>query len=295
MEYISRLERRIVGPEFVPGRFVFCSDSGDRGATQDQLADRLHNEAAQGHFFAGDNNFTEGAYETIDPNWIAFQGLIDCGTVFPALGNLDLDTEGEFSEIAGGPQLEKFGVTSYYDVVFDRGDIHLFVLNSGVNSANELVEANGNTKGSAQYDWLLDRIDRTKSKYKVVMFHHPFLTTLDPGHGPKYLTEMDWDFQDLGINLIINGHTRANEHLFHKGVHIINISMTGVTGGRALDPDGTLRGAVSGDSHVVWQDRANQGRWSLPSYGVITADTKRMKVEIKRVEDKTVAHSFYAA
>lgn len=290
-ERICELERKIAGGAVLPGTFGFVSDAGNKSAEQTLVFEALDRFGAQGHFFGGDNNMTAGLEATIDENWEAFNDFIECGVAFPAFGNVDLDA----GTPVGKPQMDKFNIPRYYDVEFDRGDVHLFVLNSGMNTARDLVEPDGITVGSTQWDWFISKLETSTRRWKIVMFHHPFVTSLHPSEGKKHVNVMDWGFHDLGVHLVLNGQIRANEHIRKFGLDILNVSMSGVYPSRNLDPSGTLQGETTG-CDLVWADRTDAGLRSEASIAKIVAERDRMTVQVIRIADPTqVEHSFTIA
>ena len=167
------------GPEPVPLEervFFFGGDLGLAGAEQDVIADRFLSmdlEVDAG-LFAGDNNYPIGEQATLVPNWKAF---FNGPTIYPALGNHDLDT-GD-----GQPQLNLFpnlpGNRRYFQA--DLGVADLFVLNSGRRTDGVIAEPDDVTIGSDQYQWFVDAIGSSCRPWRIVMFHHPFITETSGG------------------------------------------------------------------------------------------------------------------
>jgi hypothetical protein len=286
-EAICELERKFFGAPVLPGTFAFISDVGDKGAEQTAAHAALDEVGLQGIFFGGDNNLPAGAEATIEENWEIWDTEIDCGTVFPAFGNTDLDTA------TGQAQMDKFDIPRYYSVTFDRGDVELFVLNSGLNTGRALVEPDGNTVGSDQYNWFVQNLAASTARWKIVMFHHPFATTLDTAKYPKKRADaMQWDWEDLGVHLIVNGHIWGNEHLTHYGVDMINCSAA--MNQRDLDASGAIAGG-DGGTKLVWHDRSDAGLRGTPAYAKITATATLLTVEFVRIDNGNVIHSFNIA
>lgn len=173
-----------------------------------------------GLLFGGDNNYPDGEYSTLSQAWAPYDQYILDKRVFPALGNHDLDNSGT----PGQPQFDKFSYLDsygsnrrYYHVPFDDMDVDLFVLNSGTSSSPEMLEADGISIGSEQYNWFISSLQNSSNKFKIVMFHHPFATMeLDASAYPKFIAGMDWRFENLGVHLVLNGHAHADFHIVRR-------------------------------------------------------------------------------
>jgi hypothetical protein len=120
----------------------------------------------------GDNNFPDGAADTIDRNigkyyakYIApYHGAFGPGAssnrFFPALGNHDWRTAG------AKPYLDYFelpGNERYYEL--ERGDVHLFFVDSDPH------EPDGITRDSVQAHGCATRC--AQARHRWVFFHHP--------------------------------------------------------------------------------------------------------------------------
>lgn len=216
----------------------FVADTGDPGSEQTALAALLTNWACDAYLFGGDNSYNGEA--EIDNDWAAFDAFITAEKVFPALGNHDIDGANTYA-----PHVAKFsylpGNRRYYNKVLGNGLVELFVLHSGYNTAGTLVEPDGNAVDSTQYDWFVAALAASTARWKIVMFHHPYVTSSDEPTDPK--TALNWGFEEMGVHLVLNGHAHLNEVLTRKGMTIINnggtVRLDGDTG---LAPIGTTLG-----------------------------------------------------
>lgn len=277
--------------------FAFAADTGDAttaGALD--LAARLTEldalEEFQAFIAGGDNNYPDGEAATIG-NWAPFQFLIDKEKVFPAIGNHDLGNIG----IAGQPHLDKFPYLPnngrYYVKSFPDASVDFFILNSGLQTDGTLVEADGNTIGSDQYNWFISAVANSNAKFKIVVIHHPF-SSLEDGAlsiGFDYVTYLDWGFEEFGICMILNGHSHAGYHLRKQNtagtLDIVNTSA--IIDHRWISP--TILG-VTDDTSVIWAYAA--AHTDGPScYTRITSYGKQnLLVEIVRCSDGIVLHAF---
>lgn len=253
-----------------------------------------------GVLFGGDNNYPDGEYGTLGANWALFDSYVTAKKAFPALGNHDLDNTGT----PGQPQFDKFAYLDdygsnrrYYHVPFDDADIDLFVLNSGTDSTPAIVEADGIATGETQYDWFVSAIANSTNKFKIVMFHHPFSTVETAAVYPRFVTDMDWSFEQLGVDLILNGHTHADFHIkkldLPAGIqfcHIVNCSGVHATK-RNIDAS-PIYGVNSG-CQLVWHYGDSLG--AAPTYGhilVIEKYRNQLLCSFKNVNSQLSSHAF---
>jgi hypothetical protein len=273
-------------PEYY-GVFGFMSDAGQVNSKQTDAADILYRMGElDGVFFGGDNNYENGDYETIEANWDLFDPYVQIEKVFPAIGNHDIEN----FDLAN-PQTDKFDYLPnnkrYYNVMFEDASLELFVLNSGVKSNGSMVEPDGNTVGSLQYQWFIGALGASTAKYRVVMFHHPYVSGMSSATN-KVVTEMDWGFDDLPVDLILNGHTHTNQHLRHNNLDILDISAT-VRDARDMSCSESLYGSNEG-VELVWAD-AIPCESGGPAIASITVTTCSMDI---CVFDTTTGEGIYS-
>lgn len=171
----------------------------------------------------GDNNYPDGAAETIDENvgqfyheFIApYTGAFGPGAAsnrfFPSLGNHDWTTRSgspavpqaylDYFALPAGPGQER-----YYDVVW--GPVHLFVLDS------DYREPDGVSSTSAQAAWLRQRLAESTARWKLVIMHEPPYTS-GLYHGAS--RHMRWPFQEWGATAVLAGHEHLYERIVRDG------------------------------------------------------------------------------
>jgi hypothetical protein len=270
----------------------FCEDVAilaDAGeANEEQVASAstiLANGPYLAALFAGDNNYEDGEASTIEANWAEFSGFVDAEKAFPALGNHDVD-----ASPLGVPQTDKFsylpGNKRYYQKSL-HSEIDLFVLNSGKTSAGTLVEPDGNTVGSVQYNWFKQAYMNSKAKYRIVMFHHPYASAVSEG-ALRTSPEMDWGFSSLGVDLVIVGHTHTNEVLNDGGMPILNVS-TSSRNPRPMSNSWAVSGKES--VSISWAD-AGPGREGTNAVATLNLNQDRILVRIFNSHTGFLMHSF---
>lgn len=166
----------------------------------------------------GDNNYPDGAAETIDAHigrfyhqFIApYLGQYGSGAVinrfFPVLGNHDWNARPgrgqpprpyiDYFTLPDGPGQER-----YYDVVW--GPVHLFAVDS------DYREPDGTEAGSVQWLWLRQRLAKSTAPWKLVITHEPPYSS--GRHGST--TRLRWPFQAWGATAVLSGHDHTYERL----------------------------------------------------------------------------------
>lgn len=211
-------------------------DYGVDDANELAVANLVKGWSPDGILALGDNNYETGSASTIDENvgkYFAdyiypYLGSYDSTATenkfWPVLGNHDLDTD------AGGPYTEYFPSPisqRFYDVVI--GNVHVFAINSGINTLGTLVETSGNTSTSIQAEYIRDKMIRSTAKWKLVILHHPPYT-----NGSSYspgISAVRWPFEAWGADAVLAGHSHVYERIEKSGFPYYVVG----TGGRTLD------------------------------------------------------------
>ena len=170
----------------------------------------------------GDNNYPKGEAATIDENigkyyadFIGhYRGRYGRGAAenrfFPVLGNHDWDAP----KVRCQAYLDYFtlpGNERYYE--FTHGPLHFFMLD------NDGREPDGVRVGSKQYEWLVQAITASRLPFQIVVAHHPAYSSGEHGN----TRDADWDFERLGVDLILNGHDHEYERIERDGlIYVVN-------------------------------------------------------------------------
>lgn len=207
---------------------------GDYGLAGTPLADvaALVKSWVPSHIItSGNNNYTAGAAATIDANvgqyffqyitpYTGIYGAeLGANRFWPSLGNRDLDsaTPGEpYEDYFSLPM--GFGSERYYDKII--GNVHLFFINSGYDTAGTLLEPDGNTETSVQGAKILLAAVRSTIRWKIAVFNSPALSS-QTGKGKSNL---GWNFPKYGFHAVINaGDTKSYERITTLGIpNIVN-------------------------------------------------------------------------
>lgn len=175
--------------------------------------------------------------------------------LYPVMGDVDyfptVATCSFFPPVPGSGDEQKFNQTwmrffpylsdakRYYSVYDDKSETEFFILSSGRYADVSGVEAPGfwpyammdAVVGAEQHTWFVARATASQAKNKVVLFHHPFVSlptaingTGDNGEDHLVTDFSDWDFESVGVRLIVNGHSGYAYHLRKGAMHIVNAS-----------------------------------------------------------------------
>ncbi len=207
-------------------RFAVIGDYGTGRQNEADVAAMIKSWKPDLIITTGDNNYPDGAAETIDENigrffheFIApYKGSYGNGAqenrFFPSLGNHDWHAKD------AQPYLDYFtlpGNERYYD--FTWGVVHFFVVDSDSD------EPDGADSSSVQAAWLQSRLAASNSLWKIVYFHHsPYSSAL---HGPK--ERMQWPFAQWGADVVISGHDHTYERISKDGIWYFVNGLGGVS------------------------------------------------------------------
>jgi hypothetical protein len=182
---------------------------------------------------------------------------------FSTMGNHDWDVGNSAASYTNYFSLP--GNERYYS--FTQGDVQFFMLSSDPR------ETDGNTVGSAQYNWFASQIGQSTSRWQVVMFHHPFQTS-NSTHGPA--TWMNWGFQNLGVDLVMSGHNHFMEHLEYGGIPWV------------------VQGAGGRSHYSIGTPAANSVFRNTTDYGfsMVTATESTLTHQFIRASDGAVLETF---
>jgi tartrate-resistant acid phosphatase type 5 len=212
--------------------FAVIGDYGLAGQPEAAVAALVDRWGVDAIVAVGDNNYPDGAAETIDANvgqyyhaYIApYVGSYGTGAetnrFFPALGNHDWRTD------EAAPYLAYFtlpGNERYYTV--RRGPVEFFILDSDAH------EPDGITVDSVQAQWLRAQLVASDAPWKLVILHHtPYTSSL----GRNSNRTLQWPFAEWGATAVIAGHDHFYERLTADGIfYLVNGA-----GGKDLYPFG---------------------------------------------------------
>ena len=210
---MQRLESRLLmrATEIVPTRVAVIGDYGFAGQPEEDVANLVKGWNPDLILTVGDNNYPEGAADTIDANVgqyyhdfiYNYTGTYGTGSptrrFLPALGNHD------WIAPAAQPYLDYFdlpGNERYYE--FATGPVRFFMIDS------DPQEPDGVSATSAQAQWLATRLAAAGEMYKLVLLHHsPYSSSAKHGS----FDYVQWPFKEWGATAVIAGHDHTYERL----------------------------------------------------------------------------------
>jgi hypothetical protein len=210
-------------------RFAVIGDYGSGGQPEADVARLVDSWQVDFIITVGDNNYPDGAADTIDQNVGQFyQAYIfpylggygsgaEQNRFYPTLGNHDWNTD------QAQPYLDFFtlpGNERYYD--FTWGEVHFFALDS------DSREPDGINRSSAQAAWLQAQLAASTSPWNVVYLHHaPYSSGM---HGATDWAQ--WPYKEWGADVVLAGHDHTYERLL---VDDLLYFVNGVGGGAIYD------------------------------------------------------------
>jgi hypothetical protein len=248
-----------------PYTFLVVGDTGDGGAAQLAVRDRMQTTPADMILHTGDMIYDDGEAADFDPKFFTpYQDLVRRLVFWPCLGNHDVRTA------SGQPWRDAFmtpannaaGSENYYS--FDFGNAHFTVLNTNQSTS----------PGSAQYTFLEQDLAATAQRWKFVAFHHPVYSSSHHGSDTSIRADLVPLFDQYGVDVVFMGHDHDYERTKPLVGNVVQsagtIYITTGGGGRGLYAAGTsfftaysesshhfLRVAVDGDELVAHMIRAD--------------------------------------
>ena len=216
MGVVHALTLPVVGPPPAGTiRFAVIGDYGEGGPEERDVAQLVDSWKPDFVATVGDNNYPDGAADTIDKNIgrfyhsyiFPYKGSYGAGAstnrFFPIPGHRDWDNA------ALQPYLDYFtlpGNERYYDVVW--GPVHLFMLDTDER------EPDGATATSTQGRWLQNSLARSAAPWKLVFAHHAPYTS----HRVPATLRMRWPFKAWGADAVLSGYYHIYERLLVDGL-----------------------------------------------------------------------------
>ena len=196
-------------------RFAVIGDYGNGSQAEADVAALVKSWNPELIITTGDNNYPDGAADTIDENIGQFfhefifpytggygEGALE-NRFFPSLGNHDWHSTG------AQPYLDYFtlpGNERYYD--FTWGPVHFYALDS------DSRETDGVGRTSQQAVWLQNQLASSISAWDIVYFHHPPYSS--GMHGD--VDWMQWPFAEWGADVVLSGHDHTYERILRDGI-----------------------------------------------------------------------------
>jgi hypothetical protein len=191
-------------------RFAVIGDFGLAGQPEAEVAALVKSWEPDLIITTGDNNYPDGAPETIDENIgqyyhdyiYPYKGGYGPGAevnrFFPTLGNHDWTTD---KAQAHFDYFELPGNERYYDFVW--GLVHFFAVDS------DSREPDGVGRSSIQGEWLKEKLASSTALWKIVYMHQPPYSSSSDGS----IDWAQWPYQEWGATAVLAGHGHVYERL----------------------------------------------------------------------------------
>jgi hypothetical protein len=195
-------------------RFAVIGDFGLAGQPEADVAALVKSWQPELIITTGDNNYPDGAAETIDENVgqyfhefiYPYKGEYgpgaDVNRFFPTLGNHDWTTD---KAQAHFDYFELPGNERYYDFVW--GLVHFFAVDS------DSREPDGVGRSSIQGQWLKEKLAASTATWKIVYMHQPPYSSSHDGS----IDWAQWPYKEWGATAVIAGHSHVYERLIIDG------------------------------------------------------------------------------
>jgi hypothetical protein len=208
--------------------FSVIGDFGDDVPATATMAQRVRQFDPRLLVTVGDNVYEQGAEAEYDPN--LFQPYRDVfrRTLFhPVVGNHDLISNGGQAYL-NNFDLPKNSSVDRFNYSYDYGPIHFACINSDALIADFIPT------GIQIVNWLREDLRSTQRPWKVVVFHHPVVSSSFVHQpDPLLVQAIQPVLAAEGVNLVFQGHNHAYER--HNPVDGVHYIVTGA-GGRVLYP-----------------------------------------------------------
>ena len=200
-------------------RFLATADSGSGDANQRAVGQAMARLQQQRPvdlvILAGDNIYPSGDVALLEPTFLRpYRPLLQAGVPFHAvLGNHDIRTnhgEGQLKE-------PLFGMAGRW-YKLQRGPVDFFMIDTNVDAAWQ-----------HQLPWLKKALASSTAPWKIVVGHHPLISSGFYGDDPSGLRRLAPLFERYGVQLFINGH----EHHYERSQPIRGTTYLIVGGGGA--------------------------------------------------------------
>lgn len=204
-------------------RIAVIGDYGDGSRAAADVATLVKSWRPDIIVTTGDNNYPDGAAETMDGNvgrfyhefiapYVGQHGAgADVNHFFPTLGNHDWNAR-KGRGMPPQPYLDYFtlpegpGQERYYDVVW--GPVHIFAVDS------DYREPDGSETGTAQWRWLRERLTASTAPWKLVVLHEPPYSSGRHGSAKR----LRWPFREWGATAVLSGHDHTYERILVDGL-----------------------------------------------------------------------------
>jgi tartrate-resistant acid phosphatase type 5 len=239
------------GPEL---SFVALGDWGKGTDEQRRVADALGRVAAEKNarlvISTGDNFYPRGVKSVSDPQWkTTFEDVYSAPSLmvpwWVALGNHDhrgsIDAQVAYTRISSRWQMPA-AFYKHRETVSPGVEADFFFLDTTPLYDASRWPIKLWPFENKQYAWLERELRASKAAWKIVVGHHPVLSGGSHGSTEVLIHRFRPLFEKYGVDVYLNGHDHALEHVAVNGVHYFT------TGAGS---EGSVAAAIEGSRFVT--------------------------------------------
>ncbi len=233
----DRATLNVIIPDFKKVSFAAYGDTRTNENWHEMVCNAMSKERISFVLHTGDLVESGDLIRDWDDFFKASKNLYSKVSIIPTLGNHERNSvyyyQAFMSPTKGGGDFFR----RWYSVVY--GDIRIIVLDSNV--------ARGSSTDRKQLEWLENTLKKSKEKFKIVVFHHPFFTNA-PNREPNHREDWQKLFEKYGVQLVLNGHIHHYERFLVNGVMYVTTGGGGAPLGFGLESPnrGHMKGTKAG-------------------------------------------------
>lgn len=217
--------------------FLVVGDWGQDSDAQRSVARSMGEVAAgtQSRFVisTGDNFYPRGVGSVTDPQFAeSFEDIYSASSLqtpwYVVLGNHDYEGSPN-AEIAYSSRSARWRMPARYwseKMEIAGARVSFYFLDTTPiarlsNAAAHVPLLGSSDEARAQLDWLEQALSTDRSEWKIVVGHHPILSSGNHGEAPALAERVKPLLQRYGVQAYFNGHDHDLEHLTESGLHYI--------------------------------------------------------------------------
>ncbi|MFX1257090.1 MAG: metallophosphoesterase [Promethearchaeota archaeon] len=137
----------------------------------------------------------------------------------------------EYFEYSENLASNKFGlyVEGDHDIEKDKGLLYGYINLNGPSYSIEFGDlvsfVSFSTERKFDYEWISNKLQESKSQWKIVLIHTPLYNTLD--YRPDRNLELAEYFREFGVDVIFTGHSHYYERMYVNGSYYVTCPMSG--------------------------------------------------------------------
>lgn len=231
----------LIGPEAFAQtselRFLVIGDWGQASDEQRQVAAAMAGVASRDEtrfvISTGDNFYPHGVGSVNDPQFRdSFEDIYSAPSLqtpwYAVLGNHDYEGSPN-AEVAYSSRSRRWRMPARYwaEAMSVGGETATFFFLDTTpiarlnNAAAHMPLLGTSDEAREQLQWLEQRLAADRSAWKVVVGHHPILSSGNHGEAPAVAERVKPVLERYGVQVYFNGHDHDLEHLVDHGVNYV--------------------------------------------------------------------------